>query len=82
MNRAASVASGGHSLTGDPVFVAPASDDYHLTPGSTAIDAGANAGVTTDIDGEIRPFGSGFDIGFDEWIGVLYRTFLPVARKD
>ena len=34
--------------------------------GSAAIDAGVNAGVTTDIDGDARPLGSTYDIGYDE----------------
>ena len=46
------VTSGTHSITGtDPLFRNPASDDYHLTAASPAIDAGTNAGVTTDLDG-------------------------------
>jgi len=39
----------------------------HLYPGSAAIDAGANAGVTTDIDGDPRPNDLGYDIGADEF---------------
>jgi hypothetical protein len=54
-------------------------DDYHLGPGSAAIDAGTNAGVTTDFDGEARPQGSGFDIGFDE--STLHDVFLPLIMR-
>jgi len=32
----------------------------------TALDAGVNASVTTDMDGELRPAGTGYDIGADE----------------
>jgi fibronectin-binding autotransporter adhesin len=49
--------------TGDPAFAA---DGYHLTPSSAAIDKGVDAGVTTDIDGDTRPWGAGYDIGADE----------------
>jgi len=49
--------------TGDPAF---ASDGYHITTGSAAIDAGVEAGVTADVDGEARPFGAGPDLGADE----------------
>ena len=34
---------------------------FHIGPNSSAIDQGANAGVTTDIDGESRPNGAGYD---------------------
>jgi hypothetical protein len=55
------------NLYDDPAFVDPASWDYHLTAGSPAIDAGVDAGVAADIDGELRPHGPGFDIGADEF---------------
>ena len=40
--------------------------DYHIQSGSTAIDAGSNAGVGNDFDGQYRFGGGGFDIGADE----------------
>jgi hypothetical protein len=52
-------------LTGDPKLDAT----YHLQAGSAAIDAGVDTGVTTDIDGEARPWGAGYDIGADEYTG-------------
>ncbi len=79
------VTSGGHSLIGNPLFLAPASDNYHLrfdTSASAAIDAGVDAGVTRDVDGDSRPIGSGFDIGYDEWTGVFFRTYLPLVLKN
>jgi hypothetical protein len=54
-------------LTGDPKLDAT----YHLQAGSVAIDAGVDAGVTLDIDGQVRPWGAGFDIGADEYGSVL-----------
>ena len=66
VNLAGAIASGGHSIGGDPRFVAPLSGDFHLGAGSAAIDAGVNVGVFIDYDGEHRPYGAGFDIGYDE----------------
>jgi uncharacterized repeat protein (TIGR01451 family) len=65
-NTTGTVSGGAHSLTGNPRFVSPAGNDYHLDSGSLAIDAGTNAGVLTDFEGDPRPQGAGFDIGFDE----------------
>jgi hypothetical protein len=50
-------------ITGDPKLDAT----YHLQMGSAAIDAGVDAGVTTDIDGDPRPVGPAPDIGADEF---------------
>jgi len=63
---AGTILTGTINVYGDPAFVNPAAWDYHLGPGSAAIDAGVDAGVTTDIDGEPRPQGLGYDIGADE----------------
>jgi hypothetical protein len=57
---------GAHNVSGDPQFVAPESGDFHIGAGSAALDAGSNAGVTVDFEGDSRPLGGGFDIGFDE----------------
>ncbi|MBN1888665.1 MAG: DUF11 domain-containing protein [Thermoflexales bacterium] len=51
---------------GDPAFLDNA--DYHINATSAAIDRGVNAGVLTDIDGDARPQGSGFDLGADEYV--------------
>ncbi len=72
--------SGANDVTGNPKFVKPSSDNYHLQSGSAAINAGINVGVTTDIDGQARPLGTGFDIGYDEL--MIYRTYLPLALKN
>ncbi len=67
-----------HSITGrNPLLDA----DYHLLVGSPAIDAGvALSWVTEDIDGDPRPFGPAPDIGADEFVGTVYRMWLPVLR--
>ncbi|NIV40246.1 MAG: hypothetical protein GWN58_65850, partial [Anaerolineae bacterium] len=41
---------GPHDIQADPLFVGPAGDDYHVRAGSPCVDAGTDAGVTTDID--------------------------------
>jgi parallel beta-helix repeat protein len=66
------------NIRGDPAFVNPEAGDYHIGQGSAAIDAGVDAGVTTDIDGNSRPSGPGFDIGADE----LSCVYLPVVLKN
>lgn len=64
---------------GNPAFVDPAGGDYHLSPSSAAINAGVDAGVLTDIDGDARPIGSAPDIGADE--APREFVFLPVVRR-
>lgn len=51
-----------NAYTGTPAF---ASDGYHLTNASNAIDRGVNSSITTDFDGQPRPIGS-YDLGADE----------------
>jgi PKD repeat protein len=57
------ISGGTHDVFGNPNFVDPANGDYHVAPPSAAIDAGTDAGVYTDLDGNVRPSGGGFDIG-------------------
>ena len=66
---------GGYAGTGninvDPLFVDPASD-LHLQNGSPAINAGTATGAPVDdYDGDARPLGGGFDMGYDE------STYIP-----
>ena len=45
-------------------FVDPDNHDYHLLPGSTALDSGKSlSSVELDRDGRKRPQGSGHDVG-------------------
>ena len=52
----------------DPLFIDSANGDYHLTDGSPCIDAAdALGGTSTDLDGDRRPQGDGYDMGSDEF---------------
>ncbi len=70
---------GTNDTSGDPRFINPAADDYHLRRGSAAIDAGADFAIATDFDGDPRPDGPGFDIGFDEAVDKV--VYLPLVRR-
>ena len=75
---AGAISTGTVNIWGDPAFIAPNVYDYHIGPDSAAIDAGVASPVTSDIDGERRPIGAGFDIGADEYVKYVY---LPVVSK-
>lgn len=66
----AGVITSTNNYTDNPVFIDPANylnPDFHINSTSAAIDKGINAGVATDIDGQPRPQGAGFDLGADEY---------------
>jgi uncharacterized repeat protein (TIGR01451 family) len=63
--------SGTAAILLPPMLTAPAQHDYHLRPGSPAIDAGIPVDVATDADGEPRPIGLLPDIGADEFPAAL-----------
>jgi hypothetical protein len=55
-------------FVGSSAFVASGSDDYHLAPGSPAIDQGSTlAAVTTDRESVARPQGPAYDVGAYEY---------------
>lgn len=72
-----SINTGAVNLWKDPAFLDPNNGNYHLSLSSPAIDAGVLTDLTSDIDGGVRPTGSGFDIGADE-IAAIY---LPLVLK-
>lgn len=70
----AGVITSTNNYTDNPVFIDPANylnPDFHINSTSAAIDKGINAGVATDIDGQPRPQGAGFDLGADEYLAPL-----------
>ena len=77
---AGTIITGTRNYWGNPAFVDPNAEDYHIGPGSVAIDAGIDAGVRIDIDNEPRPH-QGYDLGADEYwpSGVLKRIYLPLV---
>ena len=70
---------GTNPVDGDPRFLNPAEDDYRLAAGSAAIDAGVDAGVAVDFEGESRPQGTAPDIGADEF--SLLTIYLPDVKR-
>jgi predicted outer membrane repeat protein len=80
-NWTGQVITGIHSFEADPLFVDPGVDDYHVQPGSPAVNAGVNVGVNFDIDGQPRPLFNGFDIGFDE-MGSQIQQWIDDAPRN
>ncbi len=79
-----SYSGGSHNAGGDPRFLDPALDDYRLSPGSAAVDRGANASIVADFEGDARPLDGGFDIGYDEFsliagLSISYTPAHPLA---
>jgi predicted outer membrane repeat protein len=65
---------GGGNIDADPRFVDASSADLHLWSSSPAIEAGDNSavppGVTTDLDGNPRIYGTNVDMGAYEYQGL------------
>lgn len=78
-NNTADYAGGGAldatDLTGTVTFNDLANGDYSPTDLSDTIDVGVDAGFVTDIRGEARPQGLGFDIGPYEYPVVTPVTY-------
>lgn len=70
-----------HSISGPASFVDPAAHNYHLSAGSAAIDQGIDAGISVDFENQLRPYGNGFDIGFDEFVQLDPRLYLTYIQR-
>jgi hypothetical protein len=79
------IITGTVNLWGDPAFVDPDVGNYHILSSSAAIDAGVDAGITNDMDGNPRPRDgdcdsiAAVDIGAVEYYGCVY---LPIVLKS
>jgi hypothetical protein len=77
---------GGNNLDVDPLLWSVSNGDFHLRPGSPAIDAGDNNAaelLPMDIDGDSRVVGGGVDIGADELdnpTGIRGEAISPPTR--
>lgn len=63
---------GNEPVNGDPLFVDPSNDNYHISKISPARDTASSSSVSDDFEGDERPFGASFDIGADEYRPVVY----------
>jgi predicted outer membrane repeat protein len=75
------VVNGQTAIYGDPLFNNAAGGNFHLRPGSPAIDRAVGSSLTLDHDGQPRPFAGGHDIGFDEVHPSPRRVHLPAVTR-
>ena len=68
------------NIDADPLFVME--EDFHLNPGSPCIDAGIAADIPVDIDGDVRPYGAGFDMGADEYTGEYWALVMETSYVE
>lgn len=75
--------SGVGNLSTDPHFVDAANGDYHLAAWSPVINAGTALGAPDhDFDGDPRPLGYGFDMGYDEFAGTPDPLYVDVFTNQ
>lgn len=60
------------NIDADPMFVDPENGDFRLMRGSPCIDSGTDTGLVTDLDGNPRPIGRGYDMGAFEFASPYY----------
>ena len=79
---AGTIFTGTRNYTGAPAFLSTAAGDYHIGASSAARNKGVDTDVTTDIDGEARPFESQPDLGADELVyGLSIVKDAPVTAS-
>ncbi|MCL4870447.1 MAG: right-handed parallel beta-helix repeat-containing protein [Anaerolineae bacterium] len=67
------------TITSNPRFANYAGDDFHLSANSTdLLNAALDIGLTHDVDGQVRPFGAGPDVGADEFYDPSVTCFARV----
>jgi hypothetical protein len=79
------LAAGASDLHVDPLFVAPASGDYHLAVGSPLINAGSPVPwLSFDFEGDDREYDCDTDIGADEFTAerYCYPVYLPLLLRS
>jgi hypothetical protein len=76
--------TGTRNYWAEPAFVDPDAWDYHIGPGSGAVNRGIDVGVSTDIDGDPRPDWCVPDLGADELLTgtPCRRTYLPLVLRS
>jgi predicted outer membrane repeat protein len=72
LNFAGTAVQGPHGISLDPLFVDASAGDYRLFGGSPAADAGSDIGFVVDLNGDLRPQGSGFAMGaYETTVAVI-----------
>ncbi len=66
----------------DPRFEDPDGVNYHIQPGSSAIDKGLDTWLGEDIDGDGRPLLQHPDLGADEFALVIAKSAPASAHPD
>ncbi len=58
-----SIGKEANGIVGNPLFIDPSDNNFHLQQDSPCINTGTNVGVDYDYDGNARPMGINYDIG-------------------
>lgn len=67
------------NLNGDPLFLNEAGGDFRLMPDSPCLDAGTPfRAPDVDNEGQARPTDNGYEIGADEFIGIICDLSLTI----
>jgi parallel beta-helix repeat protein len=71
-------------IEGDPLFFNNNALDFHITPGSAAIDQASVTATSDDVDGPGRPQGTAPDIGADEIGNYTPQlvVFIPLVQRQ